>query len=66
MHKSITSLYPHRSREFVRDSAWYTDTWREMSNWCTEQFGQGKWEFYDRHFVFTSRQSLTLFILRWK
>ncbi len=64
--KPFGRKYPWRSSLITKGSDWYVNVWREMSDWCTQAFGRGEWEFYDNRFIFKTQAHLAFFLLRWK
>jgi hypothetical protein len=58
------TVYPYRY-PFPRTAKWWTEDWREISEWCDDCIGPGEWEFYDSSFVFCREQDYMLFSLRW-
>jgi hypothetical protein len=56
--------YPYRV-DYKRTNDWFDGHWAEVSTWCNETVGAGKWEFYWGEFVFAEEQDYMLFQLKW-
>ena len=59
-------VYPYRVR-FPRTGNWYDGggMWYQLSSWCDECIGKGRWEYYWSEFVFEREQDYMLFKLKW-
>ena len=57
-------VYPY-SIPYKRTQNWYTDKWRDISNWCNECIGPSEWNYYGSEFVFTEEKYKMMFMLRW-
>ena len=62
--KSARELYRYHV-PYKRRLNWYPTVWRELSDWCTETYGWGHWEYIDEKFMFETEEQKTLFVLRW-
>ncbi len=51
--------------KYLRTPKWYDYEWRIMSEWCENNVGKGKWEYFSPYFMFDDEKHKLLFMLRW-
>ncbi len=52
---------------YPRTNNWWSEDWRQLSNWCNNTIGicAKDWEYINERFMFTSKQDMLMFLLRW-
>ena len=50
---------------YKRHGEWYSTVWRELSDWCSNTYGWGHWEYLNEEFMFETEEHKLLFVLTW-
>jgi len=52
---------------FMRTTNWWTNDWREISDWCRLHIGDSsKWDYMDGFFCFKEEKDYMWFKLTWQ